>query len=157
FNVPYPGWLACPLALAAQVAVATRARGGRRLLAVVIAGLAAGAAFSVKPNAGLLTLAGAALGLSVCWRRDETSARVLSVVLRVAAPLAAVALLYAGLDAATFAALVVPVAVAAVRAAPSRDDQRTSKRSPSPAAGGAPTAPAHSPVETGSAHVAREG
>jgi hypothetical protein len=118
FNVPYPGWLVAPLALAAQAAVATRARGGRRLLAVIVAGVAAGVAFSIKPNAGLLTLAGAALGLSVGWRSDEPGARVLSALMRVAAPLGAVALLHAGLDTATFAALVVPVAVAAFRVAP---------------------------------------
>lgn len=123
FNVPYPGWIACLLALAVQAAVATQARGGRRLLAVVVAGLAAGASFSVKPNSGLLTLAGAALGLSVGWHRDETAARVLSAVLRVVAPLAAVLLLHAGLDAATIAAVVVPIAVAALRAAPAREGQ----------------------------------
>jgi hypothetical protein len=136
FNVPYPGWLVAPLALAAQTAVATRARGGRRLLAVVVAGLAAGAAFSVKPNAGLLTLGGAALGLSVGWGRDDGAARVLSGLLRVAAPLAAVALLHAGLDAATFAALVVPVAMAAFRVVPSRENEIAS-RAPRSGSGGA--------------------
>jgi hypothetical protein len=146
FNVPYPGWLAAPLALVAQAAVASQGRGGLRLLAVVVAGLAAGAAFSVKPNAGLLTLAGAALGLSLGWRRGETGARVASALLRIAAPLATVALLYAGLDVAIFAALVVPVVVAALRAVPSRDVDGTSRAAPA-ARGGALLAPDGAVVE----------
>ena len=112
FNIPYPGWLVAPLALLAQVAAASRARGpGARPL--ILAGLAAGAAFSVKPNSGILLLGGVALALPLAWRRSERGAVAVSTALRVAAPLGAIALVGTDLDAGYAFAVIAPIAAAA--------------------------------------------
>jgi HEAT repeat protein len=64
FNVPYPAWYTTPLTVAAALAMVRWTRDGWPG-AAAIAGLAAGLAFSFKPNAGLFALVAAALVL-VC-------------------------------------------------------------------------------------------
>jgi len=130
FNIPYPGWLAMPLALLAQVASARLAlvrAGARRVPEEAIApglpwalaaGVAAGCAFSVKPNAGLLALAGAAVAATAGWRGRGPVGAGLSLLVRGAALVATGLLLRAGLDVATAVAFGLPVALAALRPPP---------------------------------------
>jgi hypothetical protein len=127
FNTPYPGWVTAPLALLAQALVARVS--GRRAVAeatargdaagVWVAGLAAGLAFSIKPNAGLLALAGAGLALVPGWPSGWRSARVLGMVARAAAVALPIVLLGGSALAPAYAlALLLPVVLAAVRTAP---------------------------------------
>jgi HEAT repeat protein len=60
FNVPYPAWYTSLFAVATALAMVRWARHGGPGAAAV-AGIAAGLAFSFKPNTGLFALAGAAL------------------------------------------------------------------------------------------------
>jgi hypothetical protein len=64
FNIPYPAWYTALFAVVAALALLRWSRQGRPGAAAV-AGLAAGLAFSFKPNTGLFVLAGAAL-VMVC-------------------------------------------------------------------------------------------
>lgn len=139
FNTPYPGWIAAPLALAAQVVIAglvqartppARASAGRAATSLLACGAAAGLAFSVKPNAGLFALGGAALALCAGFRTTRPGAVTLSRLLRGGALLAAVALLGgASLSPAYALLLLLPVLVAVARSAPraaaAGDDERT--------------------------------
>lgn len=130
FNTPYPGWLTAPLALAAQVAIAAvvharlttapvYAARGAHAWPVLAAGLAAGVAFSVKPNAGLFVLAGALLALVASWPGADRTARTLAWLVRGAALLATVVLLGgASLEPTYAVALLLPVLLAALRSAP---------------------------------------
>src|SRR5690606_31741422 len=134
FNTPYPGWIAAPLALVAQALVAglaaRRALGGdvtgvarttsvASAARVLGAGVAAGVAFSVKPNAGLLALAGAGLALVPGWPAAEGFSRCLALAVRAAAVLSALVLLGgAALEPGYTLALVLPVVLAAVWTAP---------------------------------------
>ncbi|HUQ53538.1 MAG TPA: hypothetical protein VM692_15030, partial [Gammaproteobacteria bacterium] len=58
FNVPYPAWFANVAWMATALAMTSFARRGR-LAPLFVAGLAAGAAFAIKPNAGAFALAAA--------------------------------------------------------------------------------------------------
>lgn len=124
FNIPYPGWLAGALALAVQVMVArvSARRIRRRSLLLAACGALAGLAFSVKPNAGLLILAGATLALIPSWSPEGAINRVLAALVRISAVLATGALLAPGLGEGYGMALFLPVAIAAFRAAPSFPD-----------------------------------
>ncbi|HZR82399.1 MAG TPA: hypothetical protein VFD92_15000 [Candidatus Binatia bacterium] len=121
FNTPYPGWLAAALALASQAAVAAlaarRARGaaGAALLGVA-AGAAAGLAFSVKPNCGVLALGGAALAASAGWDARAAVARALALAIRLGAVAGGVALVAGGREPMVAIALLAPLALAALRA-----------------------------------------
>ncbi|MBU6282675.1 hypothetical protein KGQ64_10575 [bacterium] len=138
FNVPYPGWLAMPLALLAQ-ASATRlalVRAGARRVPrnevmpglpwAIAAGVAAGCAFSIKPNAGLLALAGSAVAATAGWRGRGAGGAVLSWSVRAAAAVATWVLLRAGLDLATAVAFGLPVLLALLAPPPgsAHDDER---------------------------------
>lgn len=129
FNVPYPGWIAAPLALAAQLlaaAVVARRTGGASVGAAAVgvlpllgAGALAGIAFAVKPNTGLLALGGVVLASVAGWRRGEVVAWLLGGLVRAAAVAGAVVLLGgAAHDGRYVLALLVPVVLAALRAAP---------------------------------------
>ena len=129
FNVPYPGWIAAPLALGAQVLVAAvvTARTGvagvgaavAGVLPLATAGALAGVAFAVKPNAGLLALGGVALATIPGWRRGDVVAALLGGLLRLGAIAGAVALLGgAAADPAYLAGLLLPVVLAALRTTP---------------------------------------
>ena len=132
FNVPYPGWIAAPLALGAQLlaaaVVAARAGGGSvgaaavGVLPLLGAGVLAGAAFAVKPNAGLLALGGAALATVAGWRRGDVVAALLAGLVRLGAVAGALLLLGgAARDPAYVVGLVLPVVLAALRAGPLAD------------------------------------
>ncbi len=130
FNIPYPGWLAMPLALVAQAAAARLAlarAGAHRSKRTAItpglpwalaAGCAAGCAFSVKPNAGLLALAGAAVAATCGWRGRGPAGAALSWLVRAAAAGATWVLLRGGLDVPTAIAFGVPVLLAVLRPPP---------------------------------------
>ena len=128
FNVPYPGWIAAPLALGAQLLAAgvAAARSDGALGAVAagvlpLAGAAAlaGAAFAVKPNAGLLALGGAALATVGGWSRGDVVAALLGGLLRLGAVAGALVLLgSAAADPAYQVGLLLPVVLAAVRTVP---------------------------------------
>ena len=132
FNVPYPGWVAAPLALGGQLLVAGVAAarvggasigaGAVGLLPLAAAGALAGAAFAVKPNAGLLALGGAALATVGGWRRGDVVAGLLGGLVRLGA-VAGALLLLGGVarDPTYAAALLLPVALAALRTGPSAD------------------------------------
>ncbi len=124
FNIPYPGWLVAPVALAVQVMVSrvSGRRIRRRDLVLFASGAVAGLAFSAKPNAGLLVLAGAALALSPAWSPNRRADRVLSAVLRISAVVATAILLAPGWNQGYLIPLFLPVALAAARAGPSFDD-----------------------------------
>ena len=62
FNIPYPAWYTTLLTVVAALAMTRWGRDGRPW-ATAVAGLAAGLAFSFKPNAGLFALVSAALVL----------------------------------------------------------------------------------------------
>ncbi len=64
FNIPYPAWYNITLWLGSVAAMAAYAE-RPRLALVVLAGLLAGASFSVKPNVGLFNVA--TLGLFLVW------------------------------------------------------------------------------------------
>jgi len=133
FNTPYPGWIAAAFALAAQLLVAAVAHARLAVrredapsaasssLAVSFAGLAAGLAFAVKPNAGLLALGGALLALTPSWSAALRLAIVLATLVRVAAVAGTIVLLGpAALDPTYLVALALPVVlVASLRATPS--------------------------------------
>lgn len=132
FNVPYPGWIAAPLALGAQLlassVVAARAggaavgAGASGVLPLLGAGALAGAAFAVKPNAGLLVLGGAALATVAGWRRGDVVASLLGALVRVGAVAGAVLLVGGAVhDPAYVVALLLPVVLAALRAGPVSD------------------------------------
>jgi hypothetical protein len=132
FNIPYPGWIAAPLALGAQLlasgVVAARAggpgvgAGAAGVLPLLAAGALAGAAFAVKPNAGLLALGGVALATVAGWRRGDVVAALLGGLVRLGAVAGALALLgVAAHDPAYVVALLVPVLAAALRGAPLAD------------------------------------
>lgn len=120
FNIPYPGWVAGPLALAVQVLVARvsarRCRWRSGLIAAC--GFAAGLAFSLKPNVGLLTLAGATLGLLPTWSLSSAVNRALAAGIRILAVLATGVLLAPGFGEGYGFALFAPVVLAAARARP---------------------------------------
>ena len=128
FNTPYPGWITAPLALLVQVLAArvvqARLGEGRRASGsgawpLLMGGVLAGVAFSVKPNTGLLALAGAGLAVAASWPADDRLARVLAWLVRGAAILVGVVLLGHATLAPTYAvALLLPVLVAALRSAP---------------------------------------
>lgn len=129
FNVPYPGWIAAPLALGAQLlassVVVARAAGAAvgagasGVLPLLGAGAFAGAAFAVKPNAGLLVLGGAALATVAGWRRGDVVASLLGALVRAGAVAGAVLLLgRAAHDPAYVVALLLPVVLAALRTGP---------------------------------------
>ncbi len=124
FNIPYPGWLAAPAALAVQVMVSrvSARRIRRRDLVLFASGALAGVAFSVKPNSGLLVLAGAALALSPSWSPRRPLDRLLSAALRLGAVVATAVLLAPGFGYGYAIALLVPVALAAWRTAPAFED-----------------------------------
>ena len=127
FDIPYPGWLAMPAALVAQACAAhlalLRAGAGRvardatarGVPVAVLAGLAAGCAFSIKPNAGLLALAGVALAVTAGWRGRGGVAAALSFLVRLAAAGCTWLLLRGGLDVATACAFALPVGLAVLR------------------------------------------
>ncbi len=78
-NVPYPAWFATVAWMAAALAlVRWAARGG--LSPLVVAGVAAAAAFSVKPNAGAFALAAATWIVTLAARRPSRLDRVAGVV-----------------------------------------------------------------------------
>jgi hypothetical protein len=143
FNVPYPAWLASACALGAQslIGLLAGACGARRrdapvdtaavsgapprprragavarAVGAVAAGAAAGLAFSVKPNAGLLTLGGVALGMAVAWEARARATRAIALAVRAAAVAGALVLVHGGLEATVVVALVLPVVLAAARA-----------------------------------------
>lgn len=118
FNVPYPGWLAAPLALVAGAAVAGLGPGDRRLLRVALAGVAAGGAFLMKPNSGGLALGGAALALAATWPAECVLARRTATVVRGAAVVCAAVLVWPELDPTFVVGLLVPVGLAVWRAHP---------------------------------------
>jgi len=124
FNVPYPGWLAALAALGTQVMVARQAarRIRRRRLLLLACGAMAGLAFSVKPNSGLLVLAGVALALAATWSPKRRSDLLVAAGLRGVAVLATVVLLAPGFSPGYAAALLVPVMLAAARSRPSFED-----------------------------------
>ncbi|MDG2307465.1 MAG: hypothetical protein P8R42_22990 [Candidatus Binatia bacterium] len=124
FNIPYPGWLAALPALGAQVMVArvSARRIRRRNLVLLLTGVAAGLAFSVKPNSGLLILAGSALALVPTWSPERRLNRILSMALRVTAIVATVILVAPGLFQGYAVGLLLPMAVAVFRTRPSFDD-----------------------------------
>lgn len=64
FNVPYPAWYNIVLWLGSLVAVASYVDHGR-MRALLVAGLCAGASFSMKPNSGLFNLV--ALSVFLLW------------------------------------------------------------------------------------------
>jgi HEAT repeat protein len=70
FNVPYPAWYNIALWLGSLVAVAAYVDHGR-MRAVLLAGLLAGANFSVKPNIGLFNIAG--LSVFLLWWHPPTA------------------------------------------------------------------------------------
>lgn len=129
FNIPYPGWLTAPAALAVQVMVArVSARRIRRRSTVVAAcGVVAGLAFSVKPNVGLLVLAGATLALAPVWSPASAANRLFAGGLRLIAVVATVGLLAPGLGQG-YVALLLPVVFAAYRARPSFEDGDSAAR-----------------------------
>lgn len=130
FNVPYPGWLAMPCALVAQAAAARLAmlRAGEARLPrdavlealpwALLAGLSSGAAFSIKPNAGLLALAGAAVAATAGWQGRGVAGAVLSWLVRGAALAATWLLLRSGLEVFTAIAFGLPVLLAVLRPPP---------------------------------------
>ncbi len=124
FNIPYPGWLAAPAALAVQVMVSrvSARRIRRRDIVLLASGVCAGFAFSVKPNSGLLVLAGAALALSPAWSPARAVDRVVSGILRLVAVLATAILVAPGWSQGYVIPLLLPVVLAAVRARPSFED-----------------------------------
>jgi hypothetical protein len=70
FNVPYPAWYNIALWLGSLAAVAAYVDHGRAR-ALLLAGLLAGASFSVKPNVGLFNIA--ALSFFVLWWHSPAS------------------------------------------------------------------------------------
>lgn len=124
FNIPYPGWLAAPAALAAQVMVARTAarRIRRRDLLLMACGVASGLAFSVKPNSGLLALAATALALAPTWSPARRGDVLAAAMLRILAVVATALLLGPGLLSWYAVALGLPVLMAAARSAPSFED-----------------------------------
>lgn len=124
FNIPYPGWLAAPAALAVQVMVSrvSARRIRRRDLVIFASGALAGLAFSVKPNSGLFVLAGAALALSPSWSSERPLDRAVSAALRLVAVGATAVLLSPGFGQGYALALFVPVVLAAWRTAPAFED-----------------------------------
>lgn len=123
FNVPYPGWLAAGAALAVQVMVArvSARRIRRRDLVLVSSGLIAGIAFSLKPNAGLLIVAGATLALLPTWAPTALN-RTLAAIVRVSASAGALLLLWPGLSPTYLLALWVPITLVAWRTRPTFSD-----------------------------------
>jgi len=123
FNIPYPAWIAAALALRVVCDTAGAAFRGsdpkRRRQYLWGVGLGAGFIFSVKPNAGLLAVAGAALALAATWSRESTIDGAVASVLRFAAPLACVVLFGSALLGAYAPALFLPVVLAAWASRPS--------------------------------------
>ncbi len=120
FNIPYPGWLAAGAALLAQcIVTATPAsRRSLRLASVAVCGVAAGLAFSVKPNAGLLTLAATSFALIEQWSPLRASDRVWGGCLRALAIVATGLLLAPGYGVGYGLALLAPLVLVAARIGP---------------------------------------
>jgi hypothetical protein len=123
FNIPYPGWFAAVLAIAAQAAVASVYGGvegedprSGRFVRLALAGVAAGAAFSVKPNAGLFAAGGATLALVSGFEARARGTRLVVAVVALSAVLATIGLLLSAFDPLSGLALLAPVALAALRA-----------------------------------------
>ncbi len=113
FNVPYPGWPAAFLLLVVQglvmLVASRRLEPLRRAGLVFGAGIAAGLAFSIKPNSGLLALAGALLALASSWPKLARVDRLGIAGLCLLAPLATALLLGQTVLSAWGVVLLVPV------------------------------------------------
>jgi hypothetical protein len=118
FNIPYPGWLAAPLAVLAGAAVAGLEDERRRILRVALAGVAAGGAFLMKPNSGGLALGGAALALAGTWPAESRLAVATANLVRGAAVVCAAVFVWPELDLGFSVGLLLPVVLAAWRMRP---------------------------------------
>jgi hypothetical protein len=119
FNVPYPGWWTAGIALAAQALVAETASGGRwRISLFVMVGALAGAAFSLKPNVGLLVFAASLLAALPGWSQEDFTDRALAQLVRVSAVVGSGVMVWAGASGTYGLALLLPYLAAVWAATP---------------------------------------